>query len=223
MMYIMINHQIKKNFLFMINKQQISDLKLKLNDNEINDINEKIDKKILMIIELKEKIDILLKTDFKNITKVYDTIQSIYENEKDLKKLKNKLETENQYTGNYNHSNINYGWGTITSTATNSTLIGGSGLWQPIGIQTDIDNVNIEIYNTVYESYSYQVLDDVFKSELNNYYLISATDNSIFYLNRIYNIDEKLNNNSDKDSKLKIWFDNKNRSHDRKEKMKKII
>lgn len=211
---------------------KISNLKIELSEEELEEINDLIDEEKLKIDDAKDKIEYVLKTDFKNIPKVYELISIVEKSKEELKSLNQKKIENNSYTGNYNQNLLsqgllNPGWGTTNigwgSTITNG---GGNSFWNNSVYKPrttiETDNVMIEMIDSDLEKEFILVHDDLFKSEFGNYYL-RKTDGAILYLKRVISIDEKLNNDEEKDSKLHIWFENKNKNFLREQKLKNIL
>jgi len=86
-------------------------------------------------------------------------------------------------------------------------------------IYPSIDIVTIGILEN-YDRINIDVIDDVYKSATNKYYLIT-TQNIIIYINSVLDINKITNNNNK--SILYNWFINKEQNYLRIKKLKKIL
>ena len=210
---------------------KISGLKLKHNEKEKEKLKKDINFQEDLISEMTNSIKNLLQLDFKDSKKIDIYKKNIENSNEEIIKLKEILEIG--YYGEYESvknldktlldiEQINFN-NTFSYSSTFNTNIGTS-YWNT-SYDTQHTNkpkiyVSVKWLDEEFNTNTIYVYDDIFKSELNAYYLKCA-DNSILYLKKVINIDKYLNN-GDK-SKLYEWYETNNRNFIRLKKLENII
>jgi len=203
-------------------KFNISKLILKLSENEINNTNIEIKDLKNTITEMNDKIKSFSEYDFIDSSDIQLYRDTIDNSKTKIEELEEYL--KNGYYGEFESNKLQ------SNSFFNNGIVSGGLIWT--------SNSNYQYSNYYFDSYldkqyvkvtfldkklndeTVNVYDDIFKSELGNYYL-QTTDNNILYLKNVIKISEY--NNDDEDSKLHKWYYEKISSHIRSQKLKKLL
>ena len=227
---------------------KVDELTFYLSEQEIKILEQKIDDKRQKIEEHRAYIKSAISHDFKNTEKVSDYLSDIRVLENDIIELDKQISSGKQHHKisdigrihvGYNQSlmagaTLNWGGSGLYSTGSYGTYnYGGLGNIVTNGyvngnftMGVDVankeqDNVDVIYLTEELNENNLSVIDDLFKSEFGNLYLLT-TGGDILYLKYIIDVNEFLNNDEEKDSKLYKWFNTKNRNYTRKQKIDKL-
>jgi len=204
---------------------EISKLKLNLSDNELKIKNDEIENINNQIRNINDKIKSFGEYDFIDCSDIDNLRDSIVEHKNKINDIKEYI--ENGYYGEFEGINIKSFFSSPNIFSSSgliwNTTIGGMHNNHVFGSYNDSIKktyVAVTILKNDLSEDTINVYDDIFKSELGNYYL-QTLNNDIVYLKKVIAIDD--DNSNDEKSKLHKWYYTTIEKYIRTQKLKKLL